>query len=233
MRLSIIIPVYNEEESIGELIRHLKKNSDQRLSEIVVVDGGSSDDTFEKAREAGALFYISPVKGRAAQMNHGTACTTGEIIYFVHADSFPPSSYLDDIFTAVRNGYSAGCYRFRFNSDRLMLKINSWFTRFDRIMCRGGDQTLFIRRKLFEELGGFRSDFLIMEDYDLLQKIQRVSQFKILPKDTIVSARKYENNHYLKVNIVNFIIFMMYFSGASQNTMVHAYKSLIYHPKFG
>jgi rSAM/selenodomain-associated transferase 2 len=232
MRLSIVIPVYNEEENIGDLIRHLKSSKDERLSEVIVVDAGSSDGTLKKAGEEGALCLISAVKGRASQMNHGAAFASGNIFYFVHADSFPPASYVDDIFSAVRNGYHAGCYRYRFNSGRLLLKLNSWFTRFDRIMCRGGDQTLFITRELFEELGGFRNDYLIMEDYDLIQKIQRASQFMIFSKEAIVSARKYEKNSYLRVNFANFVVFMMYFAGASQNTMVHAYKSLIYHPKF-
>lgn len=99
-------------------------------------------------------------------------------------------------------------------------------------MCRGGDQTLFITRKLFEQLEGFREDFKIMEEYDLIQKIQRTSHFKIIPKDVLVSARKYEKNHYLQVNFANLVVFMMYFSGARQDTMIHAYKSLIHHPKF-
>lgn len=156
----------------------------------------------------------------------------GGLLYFVHADSIPPKNYLDDLFRAIEEGYAAGCYRFRFDSGKLLLKINSYFTRFDRIMCRDGDQTLFITRDLFEKLGGFRDDFMIMEEYDLIQKIQREVKFKIIPKDVIVSARKYEKNHYLQVNSANLVVFMMYFAGARQETMVHAYKSLIYHPKF-
>ena len=99
-------------------------------------------------------------------------------------------------------------------------------------MCRGGDQTLFVTRDLFEKLGGFRNDFVIMEDYDLIQKIQRETSFKIIPKDVIVSPRKYDNNQYLRVNFANFVVFMMYFFGARQQTMISAYKNLIYHPKF-
>lgn len=66
----------------------------------------------------------------------------------------------------------------------------------------------------------------------MIQKIQQTALFKIIPKDVVVSARKYEKNHYLQVNLANLIVFMMYFSGARQETMVHAYKSLIHHPKF-
>lgn len=232
MNVSIIIPTYNEAESIGKLLRHLKKYGDDRLLEIIVVDGGSTDRTVEIAKSHHATCFISEIKGRAAQMNAGYRHSTGDLLYFVHADSFPPPGYLDDLSYAVNSGYESGCYRFRFDSDRLLLKVNSWFTRFDRIMCRGGDQTLFITRSLFEMLGGFREDFMIMEDYDLIQKVQREASFKIIPKDVVVSARKYENNAYLKVNFANLVIFLMYFSGARQQTMVSAYKNLINHPKF-
>lgn len=232
MLVSIIIPTYNEEKNILNLLNYLKENSDERLVEIIVVDGGSQDQTVRIVKEAGFTCWISEKKGRAAQMNSGYRLSKGDLLYFVHADSFPPASYLDDLQHSIDQGYLSGCYRFRFDSDHLMLKINSYFTRFDRIMCRGGDQTLFITRNLFEKLNGFQEDFLIMEEYDLIQKIQRITQFKIIPKDVIVSARKYDRNHYLQVNFANLVVFMMYFAGARQETMVHAYKSLIHHPKF-
>lgn len=232
MFVSIIIPTYNEEANILQLVNYLQKYADDRLAEIIVVDGGSRDQTVQIVRNAGYRCMISEKKGRSAQMNSGYKMSKGDLLYFVHADSFPPKTYLDDLFSAIEEGFSAGCYRFRFDSDRLLLKINSYFTRFDRIMCRGGDQTLFITRSLFERLGGFREDFMIMEEYDLIEKIQREAGFKIIPKDVIVSARKYDKNHYLQVNFANLVIFMMYFAGARQETMVHAYKSLIYHPKF-
>lgn len=100
-------------------------------------------------------------------------------------------------------------------------------------MCRGGDQTLFITRAFFNELGGFKESYQIMEDFEMIQRIQANTEFKIFPKDTVVSARKYEDNSYLKVNFVNFVVFMMYLSGASQDTLVHAYCNLIQNTKFG
>lgn len=232
MLVSIIIPTYNEEENILKLLNYLTDNSDERLAEIIVVDGGSQDKTAQIVKDAGFTCWLSETKGRAAQMNCGYRLAKGDLLYFVHADSLPPAGYLDDLQRSIEEGFSAGCYRFRFDSDHLLLRINSYFTRFDKIMCRGGDQTLYITRKLFEKLEGFREDFLIMEEYDLIQKIQSTSRFKIIPKDVIVSARKYDRNHYLQVNFANLVVFMMYFSGARQETMVHAYKVLIHHPKF-
>jgi hypothetical protein len=165
-------------------------------------------------------------------MNYGAQQAQGDILYFVHADTVPPSSFPDDIADATSQGYESGCYRYKFNIDHPLLNINAHCTRYDRLMCRGGDQTLFITRSLFNELGGFREDYMIMEDYDLIEKIQSCSPFKIIPKNATVSARKYDVNGYFQVNIANLIVFMMYFAGASQQTMVHAYKNLIVHPKF-
>jgi rSAM/selenodomain-associated transferase 2 len=232
MKISIIIPTYNEESWIVEQLIHLEKHSKDCVAEIIVVDGGSTDNTVQLVRKAGFTCLKSAQKGRAAQMNTGYKHSTGDVLYFVHADSTPPHSYIDDIQKAMNDGFKAGCYRFRFNSDKWLLKINSYFTRFNGIMCRGGDQTLFVKRELFEKLDGFREDFQIMEDYDMIKKIQQVADFRIIPKDVIVSARKYEKNYYLQVNLANFIIFMMYFANVSQDMMVTTYKRLIYHPKF-
>ncbi|MFY0684333.1 MAG: TIGR04283 family arsenosugar biosynthesis glycosyltransferase [Balneola sp.] len=229
MALSIIIPTYNEANSILDLLQHLNSsiNSTEEV-EILVVDGGSSDGTVKLVRDAGCNYVISKRKGRAAQMNTGAKRASGDILYFVHADTRPPSFFINDIEQALEEGFKSGCYRYQFDSyPNPLLKINAYCTRFDRIMCRGGDQTLFITKVLFEELGGFREDFLIMEDYDLIQKIQKYSSFKIMQKNAIVSSRKYDDNGYFRVQIANLTIFMMYFAGASQDKMVRTYKYML------
>jgi rSAM/selenodomain-associated transferase 2 len=231
--LSIIIPAYNEENKIAGQIEYLEKCSRGYPTEIIVVDGCSTDQTAEKVRERGFTCIESPGKGRALQMNTGVDYSSGSILYFVHADSRPPETFQQDIRASVNNGEQAGCYRFAFDSDHPLLRLNSYFTRFDRLMCRGGDQTLFITRRLFYELDGFRDDYKIMEDFEFIRRLRKRYAFKIIPKNTVVSARKYDENSYLKVNIVNFIVFMMFFLGASQETMVHAYKELIADTKFG
>lgn len=232
MDISIIIPTYNEEEHIGRLIRHLWDHSQDQVREIVVVDGGSQDRTLELARQAGAQAYLAPRKGRAAQMNFGAARVQGKVLYFVHADALPPASYVSDLLEAIQAGYPMGCFRFRFNSDKLLLRINSYCTRFDRIMCRGGDQTLFLLRPLFDELEGFKDDYVIMEEYELLLRARKRYPFRIIPKDVMVSARKYDHNGYFRVNLANLTVFLMFFAGFSQMAMLNTYKRMIHHPKF-
>lgn len=231
-KISIIIPVYNEENNILSLLKYLEKNSSEFKVEILVIDGNSDDNTVKIIRDAGFSCIISNKKGRAAQMNLGAQVSTGEILYFVHADSFPPESFVKDIFTALEEGYETGCFRFKFNSNNLLLNLNSYFTRFNRLMCRGGDQTLFVTRCLFEELNGYNEEYRIMEDFEIIERLQSVSKFKIIPKSVMVSARKYKDNNYLKVNLANLIVFMMYFMDISQETMIKTYSRLIYKSKY-
>jgi rSAM/selenodomain-associated transferase 2 len=232
MDISIIIPTYNEEEHIGPLVAHLWLNSQGLVREIVVIDGGSQDNTLNLAAQAGAQAYLSPRKGRAAQMNLGASMVQGAVLYFVHADSFPPATYVQDILEAIQAGYPLGCFRFRFNSNKLLLKINSYCTRFDRIMCRGGDQTLFLLRTVYDDLEGYKDDYLIMEEYDLILRARKKYPFRIIPKDVMVSARKYDHNGYFRVNLANLTVFMMFFAGFPQLKMVNTYKRMIQHPKF-
>jgi len=235
MAISIIIPTYNEESSILDLLKHLsdgiKSHSD---TEILVIDGGSTDKTVELVNGGGYKSINSDRKGRAAQMNVGAEAAKNDVLYFVHADSFPPASFVDDIEESLNKGFQSGCYRYKFdNYPTPLLRINAYCTRYDRIMARGGDQTLFITRSLFNQLGGFREDYRIMEDYDLIAKIQNASRFRIIQKDATVSSRKYDENGYFRVQIANLTVFMMYFAGASQEMMCHAYRNMLNYPKVG
>lgn len=225
--ISIIIPTWNEVDNIGSLITELQKNGGNRLAEIIVVDGGSIDNTKKEAEKVGAVVMESAVKSRAAQMNLGAKKASGDIFYFVHADVKVPSSYTKDILEAVHKGYVMGSYRTQFDSPEKRYKFNAWCTRFKLIFCRGGDQTLFVTRKQFEALNGFDENYVIMEDYDIIQRSWRKSPFYIIPKTVTVSTRKYRNHHFLRVNFTHFYLFMMYFAGASPRKMAMRYSQLL------
>jgi len=228
MLLSIIIPTYNEAENLPRLVERLCSQHDERLLEIIVVDGGSEDSTCEKARNLRLTkVFSSDIKRRACQMNLGAKEAKGDVLYFVHADTLPPKSFLDDIEEALKAGYPMGCYRFQFDSKRWILKFNSWLTRFDRISFRGGDQSLFIEKSKFEELEGFCEKHLIMEEYDFLLRARKTIPFKIIQKDIIVSARKYKNNSWPRVQFANVLVFNMYFLGYPQERLVRTYKGLL------
>jgi len=225
--ISIIIPTYNEADNIGRLLEYLLAHRCDLIKEIIVVDGGSTDQTVDRSRQYEVEVLNSPHKGRASQMNYGASKSSGNILYFVHADTIPPSTFATDIVHELAAGYPLGCFRFLFDSPRKLLKVNSYFTRFDKIWCRGGDQTLFVKRQLFEELNGYRDDHKIMEEYDFIIRARKEVPFKIIPKDVIVSARKYDHNGYLRVQVANLVVFNMYRFGASQERMVKTYRRLL------
>ena len=225
MTLSVIIPTYNEAGNIARLVAELHRYAPQ--AQVLVVDAHSPDGTAEAARQAGATVLPAPKAGRAAQMNHGAAHATGEVLYFVHADVGLHPDFVATIAQAVAAGYGAGCYQFRFDSRHPLLRINSYGTRFKGIMSRGGDQTLFITRALFEQLGGFNERFVIMEDFEIIQRIRRVARFFIAPHAVTVSARKYETNSWLRVQLANLTAFSLFFLKASPVKIARTYKAML------
>ncbi len=225
--ITIIIPTYNEAERIAFLISYLKNNSNNKVKEIIVSDRGSTDKTLEIAKQEGAKAVLSPKKGRASQMNYAASIASGGVLYFVHADTFPPPTFVQDIEQALAEGYELGRYRTRFNSNKTILRINAFFTRFDWFICYGGDQTLYITGKLFKEIGGFKEDMLIMEDYEIVERVRKKRKYKIFSKAALVSARKYDTNSWLTVQLANRTIVKMYNKGASQVDMMEKYHGML------
>jgi len=227
MTISIITPTYNESDNIGKLVSYLKEHGGGGLIEIIVSDGGSADATFEKARNAGAMAVISPEKGRAAQMNFGASLAKGDILYFVHADTVPPKSYVADIQKAILDGYDLGRYLSKYDSPSWLLKVNAVLSRLDTFAGMGGDQTLFITKKLYEQTGGFNPSMKIMEEFEFCARARKQGRYKILNSAALISTRKYETNTWLTVQKANFTIVKMYKNGASQVSMVAKYKEML------
>ena len=225
--ISIIIPAYNEQDSISGLIGFLKKYSDLSSVEIIVSDGGSGDETQELAKKAGAKVVESPTKGRGAQMNYGAAKASGDILYFLHADTYPPETFCKDIETACSKGYEAGCYQLSFDDSHPLLRCYSWFTRFDIDYFRFGDQSLFIERSLFEKIDGFKEELIVMEDQDIVRRIKKKTRFKILSKSVTTSARKYREVGIAKLQLIFAIILVRFYLGTPQEKLVRFYKGFI------
>lgn len=227
MKISIIIPAYNEAANIERLVNYLLNQTKDKSVEIIVVDGGSNDETIERAKKAGALVYSSPENGRAAQMNYGANFAKSNILYFVHADSYPPPGFVSDIIKAVSDGFKIGRYQTKFDSPSRLLKLNAFFTRFDIFMCYGGDQTLFITKDLFTKLTGFDSRMQVMEEYDLVQRARPLSRYKIFSAKALVSARKYERNSWWKVQKANYAMIRLFKKGTPQIQMLTTYKKML------
>jgi len=227
MQLSVIIPTFNEEENIAGLLDFLYDHKDQRLLEIMVADGKSTDHTVEVAKQSGARVVRCPLPGRAAQMNYAASLAQGDVLYFVHADTLPPDSYLDDIAEGLNDGFLLGSYCSNFQSDNPVFRINAWFTRFSSSYSYGGDQTLYVYRDLFDRLEGFHEKYVIMEDFDFVKRARRIASFKKIPKKALISTRKYDKNSFVRVSLANLIVFSMYRLGVSPRVLKKVYQKLL------
>lgn len=227
MITSVIIPTYNEEPNIGSLIDYLNSFKGGSEIEVIVCDGNSSDNTRLIAENKNAIVITSQEKGRAFQMNCGAAKAKGDILYFVHADTLPPKYYTNCIKEAVLNGYTSGCCAYKFDSNKWPLKINSYLTRFNGPLSGGGDQTLFVTKSVFKKIGGFNTKYSIMEDFDLTRRLKKNCNFKIIKNRALVSARKYEKNSYLKVNVANIIAMLLFWANIDPQHIHNFYKKTI------
>jgi rSAM/selenodomain-associated transferase 2 len=225
--ISLIIPTYNEEGFIGPTIdAALCAAKKDLLAEVIVMDGGSTDGTMKEAEAAGARVVVSPCKGRAAQMNAGANEAHGELLYFLHADSIPPEGYTQRIVDAAERNI-AGCFRLKFDHAHWFLRANCWFTRFDVQAFRYGDQSLFVRRDAFHEVGGFKEELVIFEDNEIIGRLKKLGSFKVLPFCVQTSARKYVENGIYKMQGIFYLMYFMYALGYPQDRMVQTYRALI------
>ena len=218
MNISVIIPTINEAKRIIPLVDYLLKHGDTCVTEIIIADASkSTDDTLQLIKGIKKVHGMKATStSRAVQMNEAAQLACNEVLYFVHADVFPPTSYSQDITTQINKGYDFGIFSYIFDSDSLLLKINAYATRFDGLFSGGGDQTLFIKKEVFQKLNGFREDLVIMEDFDLYWRLKKAGYRRAIVKnDVLVSDRKYQYNNYLKVNLVNLTTFFLFKLGCS------------------
>ena len=228
-RISIIIPVFNEAKNILNLINHLEAESTGFVQEIIVVDGGSTDGIKHVLKNRKKLALVSSEKGRAIQMNFGASLAKSEILYFLHADSFPPSKFDQYIIRFYEQKRRAGCFRLKFNSQHWWLKIAGYLSIINHICCRGGDQSLYVDKEIFQELGGFDEKYTIYEDNEFINKIYKKpgTRFKVINKPIITSARLYNKLGIWKVQRIYFEIYLHRFLGAGPEQLLERYKKLL------
>ncbi|WP_347158425.1 TIGR04283 family arsenosugar biosynthesis glycosyltransferase [Pontibacter chitinilyticus] len=226
MNISIVIPTYNEEAAIGKLLAYLQQHSSPS-TEIILADGGSTDATRSIAAGLGVQVLPCVRKGRGPQMNAGAAVATGDVLYFLHADTFPPAGFEEQIRLAVKQGKGSGCFRLKFDVPHWFLRANAWFTRFDVDAIRFGDQSLFVRRDLFKKAGGFDERLLLLEDQEIIRRLRQLAPFVVLPYHVLTSARKYTQHGVYKIQTGYFLIYTLYRLGVSQQWLVEVYKWLL------
>ncbi|WP_179374662.1 TIGR04283 family arsenosugar biosynthesis glycosyltransferase [Winogradskyella wichelsiae] len=250
--ISIIIPVFNEAQTIGLLLQHLTTNSTAtNIVDITIVDGGSTDGTediitkfissksakpkvipldtdfIKKNFSQTGINLIRSEKGRAKQMNSGAKRAKGDILYFLHADSYPPQNFDQLIINEVKKGNEAGCFRMQFDSNHWWLRLASWLTQFNWRVSRGGDQSQFITVALFNKIGGYNESYIIYEDNILINELYARNQFTVINKKLTTSARLYRKHGIWKVQYHFWTIYVKKWFGASADDLVTYYKKNI------
>ncbi len=224
--ISIIIPTCDEESVIACTIQKLLALT-ERLEGVEIIVSDASTDKTPDILSTFPVTLCNSSKGRAIQMNSGARHANGDILYFLHADTLPPETFIDDIRSAIASGKEAGCFRMHFDDDHPLMSLFGWFTQFPLMICRGGDQSLFITKELFAVIGGFDENRLIMEDYDIISRIEQVSPLHILETEVTTSARKYHRNGIIPLQLSFGTIHLMYALGFTQESIIQYYRENI------
>jgi len=215
INLSVIIPVFNEANTIAQTLKNLQSSA--RGVEIMIVDGGSRDQTIAIAQDMGAKVIISPQPGRAMQMNTGAQYATGNILLFLHADTQLPPNYPEMVEATLNQPHTiAGAFPLQINSPRWSLRIieKSVNARSRWLQMPYGDQAIFLQKETFHKLGGF-PNVPIMEDFQFIQTVKKQGKIRLASQAVLTSARRWETLGVLKTTLINQLIILGYWFGIS------------------
>jgi rSAM/selenodomain-associated transferase 2 len=225
--IAMIIPTLNEEKMLPRLLKAARAADPTKLKRIVVADGGSSDRTIEIARTFNIEVVHADRSNRALQMNIGAEICKEHILYFIHADCLPPNGFEMNILNAVQKGKTCGCFRLKLESSNRLASICNWSTRLPFLWCRGGDQSLFLTRPIWEDIGPF-PEIEIMEEYPIWEQILRRNlNFCLINRPILASSRKYNDNSFFEVQWANLQAFRMYRKGKDFVEIKNKYHQLL------
>ena len=211
MKISVILPVLNEEKTIAATLRALVQIAPH---EVIVVDGDSIDRTVAICRHYGVKILTSP-RGRARQMNAGAKEASGDALLFLHADTRLPATALDDIQQALGDPCClGGRFDVQLDGEHWMLKVVGAL-----INCRSrltkvgtGDQAIFVRREVFERIGGY-PDIALMEDIALCRALKRRGEIACLHSRVVTSARRWESDGVWRTIVRMWTLKFLYLAG--------------------
>jgi rSAM/selenodomain-associated transferase 2/rSAM/selenodomain-associated transferase 1 len=221
--LSVVIPALNEEARIERAIGSALQAD--REVEVIVVDGGSSDGTVQRARATGAV-VIEGSAPRSRQMNVGARFARGDALLFIHADTTLPPSYDRDLFEALgRSDTAAGAFELGIEGAGFGLRAVEYMAAM-RSRVFGlpyGDQGLFVRASLFYEIGGFR-EMPIMEDFELMVRLAKRGAVTVAPRPVVTSARRWKALGVVRATLINQVVIAGYLLGVSPERIARFYR---------
>ncbi|MBE0440151.1 MAG: TIGR04283 family arsenosugar biosynthesis glycosyltransferase [Gammaproteobacteria bacterium] len=221
--LALIVPVLNEAENVTFLVSQLSMLN-QSQDDIVIVDGGSTDGTQQRLAELNVKTVSAP-KGRASQMNAGAMHSDADILVFLHADTELPAKALDLIRKAIADGADWGRFDVRISGKHPMLQIiallMNWRSRLTAIAT--GDQVIFMRRELFNAVGGFPEQPL-MEDIEISKRLKKISRPACLSDKVTTSGRRWQKYGIWKTIVLMWRLRFAYWRGVPASTLAEYYR---------
>lgn len=223
VKLSIIIPVLNEEKNLANTLNQLQAF---RCSghEIIVVDGGSADNSLMLAHDGADTVIVSKA-GRALQMNSGASAASGDVLLFLHADTVLPENAAQMIFSFNHGINFWGRFDVRLSSNKMIFRLIEWMMnlRSRLTAIATGDQAIFIERILFEKVGGF-PEIDLMEDVALSQQLKKLSRPACLKQKVVTSSRRWETKGVVATVLLMWKLRLYYFLGVSPDKLSQLYR---------
>ncbi len=225
MTIAVIIPTLNEEQRIADTLRYTVGLG---FDEIVVVDGGSSDRTRAIVQSLGLAQVLTSPAGRSKQLNAGAKACCSDILLFLHADTLLPDCAKEAIIQALADpDVGSGRFDVQFDSPspwgRMIGTFMNLRSRLTRIST--GDQALFVRRHLFERLGGF-SDIPLMEDVEFCARLKHTGPTAALRETVTTSFRRWKQQGPLRTILLMWTLRFLYWCGVSPHRLQHFYAAI-------
>ena len=232
-RISVVIPVRNEAENLPQFLHSLEHLP---VAELILVDGGSSDDSLfllqswaahsnADSKNAYRRILRKTRPGRARQMNAGAKQATGDILLFLHADTRLPAEGIDLILETMKNKtLLGGAFRLHIASKHPFLLWVCWIANLRSVYWKlpYGDQAFFVRRTVFEAIGGY-PDLPLMEDVALIRRLKKEGRIVLLKKTVSTSARRWRRQGYYFTSFRNMLLLGLYFAGVSPKRLAKWY----------
>ncbi len=223
MRVSVIIPTLNEESCLAKTLATVRELD---THEILVADGGSTDRTVEIASAADAdIVHCS--KGRGIQQRTAAAKATGDVLWFLHADTIPGPDAIEAIRASLRDPKTAGgnfslCFDGETRSASRLTRIYPWLRLLG--LCYG-DSGIFLRRTVYHRVGGFQP-YPLFEDVDLIRRIRRIGKVRTLGERLTTSSRRFENRNFALMFAEWTALQLLYWAGVSPHRLARLYKAV-------
>ena len=218
---AVIIPALNEAVEIADCVRNARKCLP--TAEVIVVDGGSEDDTAANASDAGAR-VVQSERGRGIQCATGAEKTSARNLIFLHADTrLPPDAGKILARQFANPDASVATFRLKFQDGSLFLRLCAWCTRFDSVFTRFGDQAIVIRSDFYRALGGF-PPWPLFEDVELLRRARRLTRVHSLASSVTTSSRRFQRRGPLRQQLQNGLLLTRYLLGSSPHQLAAEYR---------